>query len=237
MKVWQEDQLQALSGIPHEQQYFETLVSLARELGFEFCAYGLRLPFPCSRPRVVMFNNYPVAWQTRYRERDYLTVDPTVQHGMRSLLPVIWSDDLFTSAREFWDDACSFGLRFGWAQSSRDVNGVGGMLTLARSSEPLSAAELQHKGFQMAWLTQLAHLGMSQRLIPRLTPESQARLSNREVAVLRWTADGKTSAEISIILKISERTVNFHIGNAILKLRVANKTAAAVRAAALGLLS
>ena len=236
MKAWQEDQLHALHSIQCEHDLFEAIVSAARDLGFDQCAYGLRVPLPVSRPRTMMFNNYPVAWQTRYQEENYLTIDPTVQHGMRSLIPVIWSDDLFASAHEFWEDARSFGLRYGWAQSSRDANGVSGMLTLARSGDPLSEAELCDKGLKMAWLTQVAHLGMSQLLAAKLIPEAEVCLSNREVAVLRWTAEGKTSAEISDILNISERTVNFHIGNTIAKLNATNKTAAVVRALLLGML-
>jgi len=67
-------------------------------------------------------------------------------------------------------------------------------------------------------------------------PEADAKLSNREVAVLSWTADGKTSNEISCILNITERTVNFHIKNAMAKLNASNKTSAAIKAAMLGLL-
>ena len=88
----------------------------------------------------------------------------------------------------------------------------------------------------MASLTQTAHLGMSRCLTPKLMPEAAVKLSNREIAVLRWTADGKTSGDISGILKISERTVNFHIRNVITKLNAANKTSAAVKAAMLGFL-
>ena len=40
-----------------------------------------------------------------------------------------------------------------------------------------------------------------------------------------------------LILKITERTVHFHIGNAITKLKVSNKTAAVARAVMLGMLS
>lgn len=236
MKAWQEDQLQALLSIQDEYKLFEALVSIARGLGFDQCAYGLRMPFPFSRPKIMMFNNYPVAWQTRYREMNYLAIDPTVHHGMRSILPIVWSDDVFASARELWEDARSFGLHFGWAQSSHDANGVGGLLTLARSCEPLSEAELQDKELKMAWLTQVAHLGMSRCLTPKLMPEAAAQLSSREIEVLRWTAEGKTSSEISDILNISERTVNFHVSNAVTKLNAANKTAAAIRAAVLGFL-
>lgn len=236
MKSWQEDQLQALLTIQCEHRLFKELAAIARELGFDYCAYGIRTPLPASGPKVAMFNNYPAAWQARYREKDYLTIDPTVHHGMRSLLPIIWSDDVFASARELWEDACSFGLRVGWAQSSRNAYGIGGMLTIARSAEQLSEKEIRHKHLKMTWLTQVAHLGMSQHLTAKLLPESEIRLTDREVAVLRWTSDGKTSGEISEILNISERTVNFHINNAVEKLGTANKLAAAVKAATLGML-
>jgi LuxR family transcriptional regulator, quorum-sensing system regulator SolR len=236
VKTWQEDQLNALHGVKCEHKLFEMMVTLARDFGFDYCAYVLRIPFPLTRPELKIFNNYPVAWQTRYQEQNYLAVDPTVRHGLRSLLPVIWSDDLFLSSREFWEDARSFGLNVGLAQPCRDENAIGGMLTLARSGEPLSEAELQDKGSKMAWFTQVAHLEMSRVLCAKTMPETEVPLSTREIDVLRWTADGKTSGEISDILDISVRTVNFHLGNATGKLNAVNKTAAVVRAALLGML-
>ncbi len=54
--------------------------------------------------------------------------------------------------------------------------------------------------------------------------------------MLRWTADGKTSAEIAEIMAVSERTVNFHVNSAVSKLGASNKTSAVVRAAMLGLM-
>ena len=62
------------------------------------------------------------------------------------------------------------------------------------------------------------------------------RLSERESSVLRWTADGKTSAEIAEIMAVSERTVNFHVNSAVSKLGASNKTSGVVRAAMLGLM-
>lgn len=172
-----------------------------------------------------------------YQMRNYLAVDPTVKHGMRSLLPVLWSENLFSSAHELWEDAQSSGLKVGWAQASRDINGAGGMLTLARSSDPISDAELQAKCYQMTWLAQMAHIAMSQCLTKKIASNSMVKLSNREIEVLRWTGDGKTSSEISDILNISESTVNFHIANAIMKLNTPNKTAAVIQAVLLGLLN
>lgn len=238
MNTWQENQLQALQSIQSEQQLFQTILSLGKEIGFDHCAYGLRmpLPLPLTNARIVMFNNYPTAWQVQYQAKNYLAIDPTVQHAMRSSLPILWTDDLFSPVRDLWEEARSFGLRYGWAQSIRDFNGTVGMLTLARSNDPITEAELDDKKFKITWLAQAAHLGMSRCLTPKLMPEVNAKLSNREIAVLRWTAEGKTSGEISCILNIAERTVNFHINNAATKLNAANKTSAAIKAAMLGLL-
>ena len=237
MKVWQENQLQALMANQSEHQLFQTICGLSKELGFDYCAYGLRMPLPLMTPKVFMLNNYPEEWRRQYQANNYLAIDPTVQHATRSLLPIIWTDDLFDRTRELWEDAHSFGLRFGWAQSIRDFNGVVSMLTLARSTEPISELELNAKRIEIAWLTQMVHEGMSKCLeVSQMMPEVSAGLSKREIEVLKWTAIGKTSGEVSSILNIAERTVNFHINNTIAKLNVTNKTAAAVKAAILGLL-
>lgn len=236
MKNWQHDLINSLFSIDCEHKLFEKLVMLAQSLDFDFCAYGLRAPLPVSNPKTAMFNNYPSDWRAIYRENNYVDVDPTVQHGIRSLLPILWSENVFSSAPDLWEEAKSFGLRYGWAQSCRCASGAGGMLTLSRSHDALSANELRDKGTKMAWLAQVAHLTMSKCMLPKLVPEVQVKLSAREVEILRWTADGKTSGEISEILNISERTVNFHINNAITKMNTSNKTAAVVRAAMLGIL-
>ena len=164
MSAWQDEQLHALLSIRGERKLLDAIATIARDLEFEHYSYGLRIPVPITRPLVKIFSNYPLLWHEQYRERDYVKVDPTVRHGMQSLLPVVWSDDLFASAHELWEEARSFGLHVGWAQSSRDVNGVSGLLTLARSRERLSDVELDEKSLKMSWLAQVAHLGMSRCL-------------------------------------------------------------------------
>lgn len=51
VKTWQEDQIQALLAADDEQKLFPALVALAHDLGFDYCAYGLRLPLPVSNPK------------------------------------------------------------------------------------------------------------------------------------------------------------------------------------------
>ncbi len=110
------------------------------------------------------------------------------------------------------------------------------MLTLSRSLGALSNAELRRKSTKVHWLAHVAHEGMAGHLVPKLLPEASATLSARELEILRWTSDGKTSHEVAEILNLSKRTIDFHINNAVLKLNATNKTAAAIKAAKLGLL-
>jgi LuxR family transcriptional regulator, activator of conjugal transfer of Ti plasmids len=61
-------------------------------------------------------------------------------------------------------------------------------------------------------------------------------LSSREKVCLSWTARGKSSWEIGRILNISENTVNFHIKNALKKLKSNSRTLAAIKAIQLGII-
>jgi LuxR family transcriptional regulator len=108
------------------------------------------------------------------------------------------------------------------------------MLSLARSHDDLSEVEVADNSLKMCWLAHMAHLSLSRLMVASLADEAPS-LTDREVEVLKWTADGKTSGEIADILAVSDNTVNFHIKNAVAKLGTSNKTAAAVRAAMLGL--
>lgn len=237
MKSWQEDLLSVTDGVQCEHAVFQKIEAAAQSLGFEHCAYGLRVPIPISNPQTVILNNYSAAWQNHYVSEGYLQTDPTVLHGRRSQVPLIWNEKLFDAARRMWDEAQSCGLRFGWAQSSLDAVGVGGMLTLSRSQDALSVVELASQEIKMRWLVNISHLALSRIFTSKLVKQTHPALTPREIEVLKWTADGKTSGEVSDILAVSENTVNFHVKNAVAKLQTANKTAAAVRAAMLGLLN
>jgi DNA-binding NarL/FixJ family response regulator len=69
----------------------------------------------------------------------------------------------------------------------------------------------------------------------KLSPKL-ANLNNREVEVLTWAARGKKSAEIASKLRLSKRTIDFHIDNARIKLRAATRTEAVIKAATSGLI-
>lgn len=226
----------ALAQSDNAQSVFDAVVEMVHRLGFEQCAYGVRLRVPFTRPRTLLISNYDARWQERYRDAGYLNIDPTVVHGIRSAAPLIWSPRVFWQTPQMWSEARAFGLRVGWAQSSFDASGSVGMLTLARSHEALSRSEVRMREHEYSRLANLAHLALSAALC-RANCAMLPTLSPRELEVVRWMADGKTSEEIALLLRISVHTVNFHVRNVKVKLQAANKTAAVASAIGLGLLN
>jgi DNA-binding CsgD family transcriptional regulator len=54
-------------------------------------------------------------------------------------------------------------------------------------------------------------------------------LTARESEVMIWIAEGKTNAEIGVILKASSRTIDRHVGSILAKLNVENRASAILR--------
>ena len=70
----------------------------------------------------------------------------------------------------------------------------------------------------------------------RKVDNAELKLTDRELEALTWVARGKSSADIAVILGISERTVNFHMDNAMRKAGVSTRVQAAVKCAMLGMI-
>src|SRR5262245_57198935 len=109
MNSWQEDLLNVAETADSPDALFRAIERGAQALGFDLCAYGHRMPVPVSNPKTLLLNNYPIAWQQRYAEAGYIDIDPTVLHGRRSQVPLIWNTKLFENAPKLWDEARSFG--------------------------------------------------------------------------------------------------------------------------------
>jgi DNA-binding CsgD family transcriptional regulator len=66
---------------------------------------------------------------------------------------------------------------------------------------------------------------------------TRVHLTQKERQCLLWSAEGKTTWEISVILRLSERTVRFHLHNASKKLNTVSRQHAVARAVSLGLIN
>lgn len=221
-----------------QEEVFRGLVFQAQQLGFEHCGYLVGIPVHEKQLQVVMLNNYPKSWQDRYRHNGYFSIDPTIQHARANASPLVWSPSLFEhdASDVLARDARDVGFNHGWTQPLRDTNGRFGALTLSRGEGAITTEELAEKLAMMQWLALVAHGMLFRTLLARHQNELVTQLSDREIQILHLAAGGKTSGEMAKVLRLSERTVNFHMGNIMQKLGAENKTQAAVLAMQMGLL-
>lgn len=234
MPHWKEQQLEQLLAETDEQRMFDLAVSLAQQLDMEYLCFGMRVQIATFAPQLRLFNNYPTAWNERYQHCNYLDIDPTVAHCHRSLMPLLWNDELFRETPEFREEAKSHGLCHGWSQSAHDMRHNESMLSIVRSQRAIGLDELYDKAGQTIWLCNLLHTLMIDRQPGQATPTYN--LSERESEVLKWSAAGKTAADIACILSLSQSTVNFHIRSIITKTNASNKAGAIAIAAMNGLI-
>jgi LuxR family quorum sensing-dependent transcriptional regulator len=115
-------------------------------------------------------------------------------------------------------------------QSSRVVAGLG--FQFARHATHVSEPGLLPSAGFVAGLAGPALLEQVDRIKGSPGDRNSAGnpLTPRELECLIWSADGKTSWEISEILEVSERTVNAHLGRVIRKLGVVSRTQAVAEA-------
>lgn len=73
-------------------------------------------------------------------------------------------------------------------------------------------------------------------LLKRALAQARSPLSPRELECLVLAFDGATARESGVALQCSERTVNFHLANAMTKMKVDNKLEAVQRACWFGLI-
>lgn len=236
MEIWKEAQLKRLNQEHDLQTVFEIALNLARDIGFEFCAFTMNAPSSHPQTHPLRINNYSSAWNEKYETSNYVAIDPIVRHCNQSVVPIVWSRRAFADAPAYWEDVQNHGMRHGISQSVHDPRGVCSMLSLSRSRDPIRGRELYEKSAHIIWLCHALHTAVVEQLLRDSAFRPSNRLSTRETEVLKWSAEGKTASDIAIILNLSERTVNFHVSTAIKKMGVNNKIAAVVHAVMEGLL-
>ncbi|ABK09926.1 MULTISPECIES: autoinducer binding domain-containing protein [Burkholderia] len=229
------DCFDALQRAPTAEAAFPPIAAAAAALGFRYCVYGLRRTLPLARPDLQIVGNHPREWEHRYVKFGYVTIDPIIKRVASQPRPVVWNAFDEPGDTAFWHDAACFGMRYGWSHGGYDRAGNLGVLTLVRDTTPLDADEISRLRAPCASLAHAAHAYLMPRLADPIAPVGTG-LTLREREVLAWTADGKTAYEIGMIFGIAERTVKFHLQNAVVKLDAMNKTHAATKAAMLGLL-
>ncbi|MGO8911692.1 MAG: LuxR family transcriptional regulator [Bradyrhizobium sp.] len=218
-------------GAPDVIQMFEAEI---KACGFH--AYIMAgLPSPgTSLSDLTVAHGWPPEWFEMYTRENYSAIDPVPHHGASTVQPFEWSEARYDkesnpAAHLVMTRATEFRLMQGYCIPLH-YDGGGAVISMATEQlniDPVAKGALQLIGVY-------AHNRIRSLGQPQL--KKRDVLSAREREVLRWVADGKTSWEVSVILKISERTVKFHLIQASRKLNAVNRTSAVAKALARGLI-
>lgn len=180
--------------------------------------------------------SFPGEYFTEYSTKSYFQIDRVVQENFRGYDLQTWSiarKNLFRK-KEITSLGMDFGMRECCTHGSKPIIGRshGSMFCF---TGPFMEGTPRHRAV-LNVLTPHLHMALSNLYCNISKLKKNVILSRREKEVIDWLKQGKSSWEISAVLKISERTVNFHVANIMQKLGVVNRAQAVAVAARYGLI-
>lgn len=177
-------------------------------------------------------------WLADYQRANLGAVDPIVAHAVRTERPFRWRDAFGLHGplhRRYREIKSDINRRDGIALAYSSRYGAGTAL-ISLAMQPHEIAEAHTKAIE--YLLPHLHAVMLRATDGHAIEHDRAAigLTPREVEVLKWIREGKCSWDIGMLLRVSERTVKFHLANIFSKLQVSTRAQAIARAMQLGLL-
>jgi LuxR family transcriptional regulator, quorum-sensing system regulator CviR len=220
----------ALSDIMHESAFCSTrdellsVISRAQSVcGFESAILALVKDCGQSHYQVAGWVNhsYPLPWLAIYQREDFSKIDPVILSHGGNPGTRRWSDAYseYPPPRFFLSAARDHGLCDGWTT---------GLCHRRRQESSLLSFSWGRKvpeerqGVLLHLVAPHLHQALV-RILEGQESDQVGELTPKEIEVLKWIRQGKSNWEISAILKISERTVKFHVGNLLSKLNAVNR--------------
>lgn len=223
------EQLMKLEIITEPDELTAHIEQIIRHLGFDYFRMAIIIPVSHHRPEVSILNSCPEEWIEIYSRRGMLARDPVVAAARRQLTPIWW--DKVRGSDEQMDvmiEAAKCGLRHGVSYPLHGPRGEHGVLSFI--------TELYRPGFYLEMTPTLGVVVpcIMETAVRVCRPKGSVGLKVIEADCLFWVSEGKSSAEISIILGIPERTVTHHLNSATKKLGATNRYQAVAKAMAGG---
>lgn len=184
----------------------------------------------------VILTSMPMGFIESYDALRLLKTSPIFSKLRRTTVPLKWTIDAFTQtwppqeaelARALFE---SHKFTMGIAFPVHGADGSRGVVIFNGDRPALSSAEMSELGM----LTVLAYDFYRTRRGPAIEP---GVLTARELEVLHWVANGKTSTEVASILSLSDHTVNTYLNAAMRKMDCVNRTQLVAKALRLHLIS
>jgi LuxR family quorum sensing-dependent transcriptional regulator len=229
------DWIERINAAQTLDQLIAELANAAAEFGFKATAIAAfphpNIPFE----KRVIARHWPDGWFEHYMANNYIAADPVFRHSRTALRPFEWSEAPFeknSKAAQVMSEAAEFGFSAGFCVPTQTSTGP---INVTFGGE---RSEMSREDRGMLHLLAIyAQIRATELLTGKLDGLAEVlKLSPRELEVLQWCAEGKTSEKIAEALGISSHTVLTHIGGACRKLGARSRTAAVAKAIHAGLI-
>jgi LuxR family transcriptional regulator, quorum-sensing system regulator BjaR1 len=197
--------------------------------GFDHCGFTVLGQDRLLKSPPVPFCTWPAPWIERYTQLGLAAIDPLAHQALNQSDPVLFKASAVDPSRLSQPI-----LAFMQEIEFRDCvsvpiqlpEGIVGRVVFTGRNINLTTEqmlEVQLLAFCLVGQIQtLRETAFNLCENPILTP--------REVEVLQWVAQGKTSENIAVLLDVTKRTVNQHVENAGTKLGTTNRTQTVIEA-------
>ena len=253
--------IESFSGSATAEDVFELVCGAVAPLGYRWVglfALTEAAAAAAGAPSPIVMSNYPDGFVQSFVQ-SYLgmqghAVDPVLALAADTITALLWEDvvtgkSLSAEQRDLDAERRAAGLH---DEVTCPIHGAHGQLFALRFArgEPGACDRTQTSTLQILAIHVYYALARIWAETAKPAPPSASladhgqtsiaglcALSQREQEVMLWTARGKSASSISVILDLSENTVNFYVKNAMRKLGTTNRVVAVVLAVRAGLIT
>jgi LuxR family quorum sensing-dependent transcriptional regulator len=193
-----------------------------------FLISGLPIPHDSEWHRAILYDGWPREWFMRYKSQGHFPHDPCAAHSRLTAKPFLWHqlppDRMTVRGRLVMDEAAEFGMKDGFCAPVHVPLAGPAVVTAAsdRIEIPPGALPLIE--------TLCVHTFHKLSGFRAEREEIKTPLTSRERELLQWSAQGKSTDDISSILGVTTNTVESHHRNIRDKLDAINVAHAIVKA-------
>jgi len=192
---------------------FQLYSSALLDFGIDHVVYAsLRAPHGYEgSPLIIYQHSYPTEWVEHYICQGYLDIDPVRARGLVTRHAFTWDDTVATqnlspSQILVMNEGHEAGLKNGVGIAFHGPMGEASGMGLASSTPN---PDIDHFLMDIEIISNHFHTAFSTFLTQK--EPKQAKLTERELEILKWCSEGKSNDAIGEILCVSEHEIGMHI--------------------------
>ncbi len=187
-----------------------------------------------NEPDLNIFDiSYPPGYLNHYVENRFYSNDAALFCFLSSLSPINWLDSKTQTGINYpvSVNAVDFNMCDGWTHGALDLKTMDSIVFYFGGPE-----EMFNKRIRIIFEYIIPFFVEAYDRILKKNINGSIILTKKEKEVLNWLKEGKSSWEISVIQKISKRTVDFHVNNIKIKLNSTSRAQAVAKGLHFGII-